>query len=156
MKKRRRKRLKESSFIQEYNYEIVVFMLLATGLFLLLEKMKIKRELLIFFQSVIVYMKNIIFFIFSIVENIVRSIEISDLVGIVFIFIALIMILRRIRARIFQRLSQLDECPKCGQDLHRSHRTMIQKLFGLILYAKVMHFACNKCDFQGLKLKNFK
>ena len=57
-KKRRKNSHKESSFIQEYNYEIVVFFLFSTGIFLLLEKMKIKRVIFNLFQGMIIYVNS--------------------------------------------------------------------------------------------------
>ena len=153
---RRKNNHKESSFFQKYNYEIVVLFLFVTGIFLLLEKMKIKRVIFNIFQGIIIYIKNIIVAILSFIATIVSSIEISDLVGTIFILIALIMIFRRIRLRIFQRFSQLSECPKCGQDLQRAHRTIKQKLLGWILYAKVKRFSCNKCNYHHVDLRHFK
>ena len=133
----------------------MVLFLISTGIFLLLEEMKIKRELFYLVQNVIIYIKDIIVVILSIMVTIVKSIEISDIVGIIFIFIALIMIIKRIRHRIFQRFSQLSECPKCGQDLRRRHRQIQQKLLGWILYAKVRKFSCNQCDYSRVTLKHF-
>ena len=133
----------------------MVLFLIITGIFLLLEKMKIKRVILNIFQVIIIYIKDIIIAILSFIAAIVSSIEISDLVGTIFILIALIMIFRRIRLRIFQRFSQLSECPKCGQDLHRAHRTIKQKLLGWILYAKVKRFSCDKCDYYRVTLQHF-
>ena len=133
----------------------MVLFLISTGIFLLLEKMKIKREIFYIFQNVIFFIKDIMVVILLFMSTIVKNIEISDLVGIIFIFIALIMIFKRIRIRIFQRFSQLSECPKCGQDLRRAHRTTKQKLLGWILYAKVKQFSCNKCDYYRVTVKHF-
>ena len=134
----------------------MVIFLFATGIFLLLEKMKIKRIIFNLFQGIIIYIKDIIITILSFIATIASNIEISDLVGMIFIFIALLMIFRRIRFRIIERFSQLSECPKCGQNLHRAHRTIKQHLLGWILYAKVKRFSCNKCNYYEVELKHFK
>ena len=134
----------------------MVLILFSTGIFLLLEKMKIKRVIFNVFQAIIIYIKDIILAILSFIAGIVGRIEISDLVGMIFIFIAVIMIFRRIRIRIIERFSQLSECPKCGQDLHRAHRKIKQKLLGWILYVKVKQFSCNKCNYHQVELKHYK
>ena len=117
--------------------------------------MKIKIVFYNIAKNIIFFIKDIIIDILSFLAILLKSIEISDLVGTTFIIIALVMVLKRIRLRIFQRLHQFSECPKCGQDLNRAHRTNIQKLFGWILYAKVMHFSCKKCNYRGLQVKHF-
>ena len=134
----------------------MVLVLFTTGIFLLLEKMKIKRVIFNIFQGIIIYVKDIILAILSFIAGIVDRIEISDLVGMIFIFIAIIMIFRRIRIRIIERFSQLSECPKCGQDLYRAHRKIKQKLLGWILYAKVKQFSCNKCNYHQVELRHYK
>ncbi len=121
-----------------------------------MEKMKIKRVIFNIIQGIIIYIKDIIIAILSFIASIVRNIEISDLVGIILIFIALIMIFRRLRNRIIERYSQLSECPKCGQNLHRRHRAIQQKLLGWILYAKVKQYSCNKCNYHQIELNHFK
>ena len=141
--------------MREYKYEITVLFLFASGIFLLLEKMNIKRELFNILKKVIFFIMDIIIYILSIVVKIIRNIEISDLIGMILIMMAFIMVITRIRTRIIQRFSQLSECPKCGEDLNRAHRTRKQKLLGWLLYVKVMHFSCKKCDYHGLQLKYF-
>ena len=141
--------------MREYNYEITVLLLFLSGLFLLLEKMNIKKELFNILKKVILFIKDIIIYILSIVVKIIRSIEISDLIGMILIAMAFIMVIKRIRSRFIQKFSQLSECPKCGEDLNRAHRTTKQKLLGWLLYVKAMHFSCKKCDYHGLQIKYF-
>ena len=153
---RSRKRQTKSSFIQEYNYEIIVIVLLGTGIFLLLEKMKIKRELFTILQKIIFFFRDLIIGILSIGANIINRIEGSDLIGIILIIMALIMILKQIRVRIIKRFNRLDMCPECGQDLHRSHRTNKQKLLGWIIFGKVKCYTCTKCDYDGFEITHYK
>ena len=134
----------------------MVLFLFATGIFLLLEQMKIKRIIFSIFHRIIIYIREIMVAILSFIAAIINSIEISDLVGTIFIFVAIIMVFRRIRIRIFERFSQLSECPKCGQDLYRAHRKIKQKLLGWILYAKVKQFSCNKCNYHQVELRHYK
>ena len=126
---------------------------MGSGIFLLFEKMHIKSELLSFFNTIILFIKEIILSILLFVTNIITRIEISDLVGMILIFISLILIYRRIRIRIIQRFNQLSDCPKCGQDLNRKRRTINQKILSWILYAKIMNYSCSKCDYHGLQVK---
>ena len=128
--------------------------MMGSGIFLLFEKMQIKSELLSFFNTIILFIKEIILSILLFVTNIITRIEISDLVGMILIFISLILIFRRMRIRIIQRFNQLSDCPKCGKDLHRKHRTRNQKILSWILHMKMMHYSCRKCDYHGLYVKS--
>ena len=78
--------------MRDYNYEITVLLLFLSGLFLLLEKMNIKKELFNILKKVIFFIKDIIIYILSIVVKIMRRIELSDLIGIILIAVALIMV----------------------------------------------------------------
>ena len=118
--------------------------------------MQIKKEILNILQNIIFFIKEIVISILLYIVSIINKIEISDLVGISLIFLAIILILRRARMRIFQSFNQLNDCPKCGHDLHRKHRTIKQKILSQVLYAKVMHYSCNKCNYHGLHIKKFK
>ena len=126
---------------------------MGSGIFLLFEKMNIKSELFSIFSNILIFIFEIILSILLFVTNIISRIEISDLVGIILIIISLLLIFRRIRIRIIQRFNKLSDCPQCGQDLKRKSRTTNQKILSWILYIKMMHYSCSKCDYHGLHVK---
>ena len=149
----RKRRARKTSFIKEYYYEITVLFLMGSGIFLLFEKMNIKSELLIIFKNILIFLKEIILSNLLFVAKVMSRIEISDLVGISLIIISIFLIFRRIRVRIIQRFNQLNDCPKCGEDLHRKRRTTNQKILSWIFFVKIMNYSCSKCDYNGLYVK---
>tara|TARA_B100000959_G_scaffold272941_1_gene322876 strand:- start:100 stop:594 length:495 start_codon:yes stop_codon:yes gene_type:complete len=150
---RRKKRSQEITFFQDYGFEITVVFLLGSGIFLLLERMKIKTYLFNVLLVSINFIKNMVMSILSFGANIVRSIETSDIVGVILILVALGMVAHRTRGRIIRRYSELNACPQCGEGVHRTHRTLFYRLLAKVLSAKVMLFTCKKCDFRGVKIK---
>ncbi len=151
---RTKKKRKSSgySLFREYRFELTVVSIFALGVFLLVEKMKIKSyvyRLIIAINSAI---KSIFFYIMTTVLKIVSGIETSDIVGIILILIAAYMVFIRTRFRIFRRYASLSTCPTCDGDLKRTHRTPLQKLIEIALFAKVKHYSCKKCDYTGIAI----
>lgn len=149
----RKKRKKERySLLKDYQFEIIVLSLFGMGVFLLVEKMKIKSYVYHFLLDIISFVKKVIISLFEIVTRIVGTIETSDIVGIILIVIAIGMVFARMRLRIFRRYSYLDSCPECDGDLRRVHRTFFQKVIEFLLIAKVKHYSCKKCSYKGFTI----
>ena len=143
---------KRKLFYQEYNFEITVVLLIALGVFLLVEELEIKHYLyefikVIFFTigSFIKLLRDGSIFIFD-------KFEISDLVGISLILLALFLIANRWRERMIERYSVLRNCPDCNGDLQRIKRDFNQKMTGLLYFLTVKNYRCKSCNYTGFKL----
>ena len=143
---------KRKLFYQEYNFEITVVVLISLGVFLLIEDLEIKHYLyefikVIFFTigSFIKLLRDGSIFIFD-------KFEISDLVGISLILLALFLIANRWRERKIERYSVLKNCPDCNGDLQRIKRDFNQKMTGLLYFLTVKNYRCKSCNYKGFKL----
>ena len=102
MKRKRKKSntKKEVSFFKEYNFEITVFGMFLLGVFLLVEKMEISQTLFKIIKAMIFLFADFIKSIRDSIYDILRWLEISDLVGVILILFALYLVTLRIRVRL--------------------------------------------------------
>jgi hypothetical protein len=125
--------------------------LLASGIFLLVEQLEIKKNVLAWLRAA----AEIIVWTGSsigrwITDNII-SIRPSDLLGIGLIGIALLMIAFRARSRAIARHPApvlKEECPQCKADMVRAPRRLSHRLLEYALWVRIRRYACSKCSFR--------
>jgi len=147
-KKRKRKRISRSnvSFLNEYSYEIKVGFLFALGVFLLVEKLEIKHYIYTFVRGTLFLIGDMIQSLAGGMEFIIGTFEASDIVGIGLILISVFLVSKRWRERTIDRNSNLNDCPKCGGDFKRIHRTQYQRIQSLFWRVKIKHYECKDCS----------
>ncbi len=143
---------KRKLFYQEYNFEITVVLLIALGVFLLVEEMEIKHYLYEFIKVIFFTIGNFIKLLRDTSIYIIDKFEISDLVGISLILLAIFLIANRWRERMIERHSVLRNCPDCNGDLQRIKRDFNQKMIGYIYFLTVKNYRCKSCNYNGFKL----
>ena len=143
---------KRKLFYQEYNFEITVVLLIALGVFLLIEEMEIKHYLYEFIKVIFFTIGNFIKLLRDTSIYIIDKFEISDLVGISLILLAIFLIANRWRERMIERYSVLKNCPDCNGDLQRIKRDFNQKMIGYIYFLTVKNYRCKSCNYNGFKL----
>ncbi len=143
---------KRKLFYQEYNFEITVVLLIALGVFLLVEEMEIKHYLYEFIKVIFFTIGNFIKLLRDTSIYIIDKFEISDLVGISLILLAIFLIANRWRERMIERYSVLKNCPDCNGDLQRIKRDFNQKMTGYIYFLTVKNYRCKSCNYNGFKL----
>ena len=143
---------KRKLFYQEYNFEITVVLLIALGVFLLIEEMEIKHYLYELIKVIFVTIGNFIKLLRDTSIYIIDKFEISDLVGISLILLAIFLIANRWRERMIERYSVLKNCPDCNGDLQRIKRDFNQKMTGYIYFLTVKNYRCKSCNYNGFKL----
>ncbi|HJM96343.1 MAG TPA: hypothetical protein QF698_09735 [Candidatus Marinimicrobia bacterium] len=151
-----KKHKRQGSFISEYNYEITIVVLIALGIFLLVEDLEIKHYMYLGLRWFLFSIGDIIK---GIRDNIILLLEkdlfeLSDLVGISLILFALYLAAKRWRDREIERYSELSICPKCGGKLQRVQRTPKQKIISFFYVAQVKNYSCRECEFKGIKMSN--
>ena len=143
---------KRKLFYQEYNFEITVVLLITLGVFLLIEEMEIKHYLYEFIKVIFFTIGNFIKLLRDTSIYIIDKFEISDLVGISLILLAIFLIANRWRERMIERYSVLKNCPDCNGDLQRIKRDFNQKMTGYIYFLTVKNYRCKSCNYNGFKL----
>ncbi len=82
--------------------------------------------------------------------NAIAAVELSDIVGIILIFIAISMLAISARRKAINKHSILDsawKCPTCGAVLARVHRKRYQRILGVLFLVRMMPHKCKKCGF---------
>ncbi|MDP6167104.1 MAG: hypothetical protein QGF54_00110 [Candidatus Marinimicrobia bacterium] len=149
-----KKHKRQGSFISEYNYEITIVVLIALGIFLLVEDLEIKHYMYLGLRWFLFSIGDIIK---DIRDNVILLLEkdlfeLSDLVGISLILFALHLAAKRWRDREIERYSELSICPNCGGKLQRVQRTPKQKIISFFYVAQVKNYSCRECEFKGIKM----
>ena len=143
---------KRKLFYQEYNFEITVVLLIALGVFLLVEELEIKHYLYEIIKVIFFTIGNFIKLLRDTSIYIIDKFEISDLVGISLILLAIFLIANRWRERMIERYSVLRNCPDCNGDLQRIKRDFNQKMTGLLYFLTVKNYRYKSCNYKGFKL----
>jgi hypothetical protein len=141
----------EPSFFRRFWFEILAFLFLGLGIFLLVERLEIKVILWRWILRVGETVAAVAAAIGSWFADNVLVIRTSDLAGITLIFIALSMIAVRLRGRAIARhpppvLKQ--ECPKCQADMVRAPRRLSHRLLEYLLWIRIRRYGCTKCSYR--------
>ncbi len=158
-KKRKNKHSKNSIFsvlFNEYRFELTVGLLFSLGVFLLWEDMEIKNFVWNAIETSARFAADIILLFLSGVAKIIRSVETSDVIGLIFIISAGVLVLDRVRIRTIERMILPDTCPKCDGDLQRIHRTLKHRILEIIMTARIKHYRCKNCSHQFIAAKRKK
>lgn len=148
--KNRREKRHEISFWQKYSFELTVVFLLATGIFLLVEKMKIKSYIYRWLITGLRFIAKIFKTIGDFIVTTAMDVETSDIIGYILILIAIGMIFYRFRFRLIRKYSILRECPECGGNMHRIHRKPLHQMLGVLLITRIKYYSCKKCSYKGI------
>ena len=154
MSERKRKRITKikKSFYRKYDFELIVLGLLLSGFFLLWEPWNIKSIVWNFITKTartgVILIRDIAVGL----GTIISGMEISDLVGIALILIALILVINRARIRFIKSHLNISSYPQCEGGLHQTHRKMKHKLLEVLLFCKVKRYSCRKCSFDGIAM----
>ena len=153
---RRRKKSKrfERSIIREFSAEIMIGIIFFFGIFLLYEEMEIKTYVFEGVVSGFQYITHGISHFMSTLLGRAEEYETSDIVGSTLIFIAFNLLISRIRQKSILILSELTECPECGDDLVLVQRNVFQRIYGFVFRVKIRRFHCQSCDYDGLRVRS--
>lgn len=156
--KRKRKRISrgDSSFLNEYSYELKVAILFSLGVFLLVEELEIKHYIYLVVRGTLFGLGRLIKSIANGVQYVAGTFETSDIVGIVLILSALFLVSKRWRERTIERNSSLSACPNCGGDFKRIRRTRYQRLQSAFWWIKIKRFECKDCSQTYIQMEEKK
>ena len=152
IRKQVKKNKKTESFYRKYDFEILILGLFLMGFFLLWEPWQIKSIVWDFITKTartgVILIRDIAVGL----GTIISGVEISDLVGIALILIALILVINRARIRFIKSHLNISSCPQCEGDLRHTHRKTKHKFLELLLFCKVKRYSCRKCSFDGIAM----
>ena len=139
-------------FIREYRIELVAALMALMGIFLLVERMQIRVTI---FRTMRLAWRTASGAVGAAVRAVIYRIlpiTVSDLIGLVLIFLSIVIVLWRVRVRLIQRLTG-STCPVCGGDLRRSRRDRLDRLVSLLLPVRPYHCRNRECHWKGLRVR---
>ena len=136
--------------IKEYWLELLVLISLGLGLFLIIEPFKIARSLV---DSIANYDRRAASILARVYPAFQQRIS-ADMIGLTFLFIALLILYLRARKRFIKyNYLFISGCPRCGSVIHRIHRTDLDLLFGQIFFLELKRYQCvtEACRWSGIR-----
>jgi predicted RNA-binding Zn-ribbon protein involved in translation (DUF1610 family) len=141
-------------FIKEYKIEIIAALIGLFGLFLLVERLNLRDAIVAMLRATGATIAKLGQWIMDGIVQYFYNISVSDMLGWLLVMLALAFAVWRIRYRFVQsdRFSA-DSCPNCGADLHRVHRTSLDRSLSKTLLPEARRYRCTNpdCGWQGLR-----
>lgn len=132
-----------------YRFEIGMMLMLAFGVFLVVERMNIRQSIAHWSRTAVGHAGNLAGSAASSLAN--RSL--SDMIGIVLIMLAVAAVVLRVRWRLMRTSSLTDTiCPSCGSGLHRSHRRPADRIINWLVPVRRYHCSNRACGWSGLRV----
>ena len=139
MKRRIRKLLKL------YSFEIVLFFLILTGLFLLVVDVDLKENIRYSISLIYSFTKEFLNFILYNLTGGFKIIKFSNLLGFLILLICFYLTYKRLKDRLIKSNNILKTCEKCNNKLNRINKTNWLKLLGFFMRLKIRLYECDKC-----------
>lgn len=148
---RRPNRLRQ--FVRQYAFEIVWVAIVGLGIFLIFERMNIRKSLFRWLSLVAQRLLRGAGQLGDTVVGWLAATTLSDAIGIALVLGALLVLFLRVRSRWLNNpaLSTL-RCPKCQGPIHRVHRTRLDHLINRIVPVQRYCCADRACRWQGLRI----
>lgn len=140
-----------SRWIRPYRVELAGLVLLGLGIFLLVERFKIRVAVYNFLVRAVEWVIATAKWLWQAAVHIVYHTEQSDVVGIFLIIVAFMLLGHRWRVRAIARhveIDSLEGCPRCGDVIRPIRRNFINRCMELLLWIKIQRHACTKCAFR--------
>jgi len=140
--------------LREYRVEIVAVLIALLGIFLLVERLEIRKSLRAAALWLSTFLRQTGTALVDKSVAYITSFTLSDLVGWILIILTSLFIAWRVRYR-FSTSSywEADKCPRCGKTLQRIHRTLLDRLLSWTLLPRARRYTCgnSECGWEGLR-----
>jgi hypothetical protein len=140
-------------FLRRYSFEIVWAIVIALGMFLVLERMSIRATLMRWTQQGMAILFDSVGRVANALMAFVARTTLSDALGLVLLAGALMAILLRVRWRLLRTPAlTVIKCPHCGSVIHRVHRHGGDRLVRWFVPVRRYRCANRKCRWSGLRI----
>jgi hypothetical protein len=137
----------------EWRTEVFIVAVVALAVFLLVERLEIRQTLLAWARRGYGAVRYLLGGVLRGLDAAVQRATLSDLIGFALLAIALVVVTWRIRWRLLRSPRYAARtCPRCGGDLHRTHRRRRDRIVNL--YVPVRRYRCKNrdCRWHGLRV----
>jgi len=140
-------------FLRAYLFEIIWLLVVAFGIFLLVERMQIRQTLARWLLAVLQVVVRGLSQLDNVLARFLATLTLSNAIGYVLILAALIAIVWRTRWRLMRTPSLTAlRCPRCDGEIHRVHRHALDHLISWVV--PVHRYRCSNraCRWSGLRV----
>jgi hypothetical protein len=140
-------------FLRVNLVEITAAVLVALGLFLLLERMSIRSTLSRWATAGARSAIHALGHVDNAVAEAISRLTLSDALGLILILGAVIALVLRVRWRLVRTPSLTTlRCPRCGAGIHRAHRRYSDRLMCIIVPVRRYRCSNQECRWDGLRV----
>ena len=136
---------KIKKLLKLYSFEIALFFLISTGLFLLVVDVDLKENIRDSISLIFSFTKEFLNFILYNLTGGFKIIKFSNLLGFLILLICFYLTYRRWKDRLIKSNNILKTCEKCNSKLNRINKTNFLKLLGFFMRLKIRLYECDKC-----------
>ena len=136
---------KIKKLLKLYSFEIALFFLISTGLFLLVVDVDLKENIRDSISLTYSFTKEFLNFILYNLTGGFKIIKFSNLLGFLILLICFYLTYRRWKDRLIKSNNILKTCEKCNSKLNRTNKTNLLKLLGFFMRLKIRLYECDKC-----------
>lgn len=138
-------RRKVNKFLKEYYLEIILFLLLITGLFLLVADFNLKSYIQNITGLFFYYIKAFLTFIHSKIYKEINTIRLSNFLGFLILIFTLFLMYYRWRKRLLNVKNISKFCNMCNTKRYRKKKSIYFMFLELFLRIKISAYQCKKC-----------
>ena len=141
---------------REYWLEFVALGVAGTGVFLVVKEFSIREALRLTYHNAIALLGNWAQRASTTAQNYLTHFSPSDLLGGVLVLAGLVFVIWRGQYHFYRSAYwKAVDCPKCGSELHRIHRTSRDRFLSRTLLRGARRYQCknSECGWSGLRQK---
>jgi len=141
------------AFLRQYRFEIIGVAVVALGVFLVFERMDIRQAAMRWLRTTAAALLRGAGRVDDLVADLLARTTLSDAIGLVLILAAMAVLVLRIRWRLRRspKLIML-QCPHCGGNIHRVHRTRLDHLISVFVPVRRYRCANRECGWKGVRV----
>lgn len=139
-------------FLRKFWVEIMIFLCLLAGIFLLTEQMNLRGIIFETLGNLSVGTQRLMAGSIEKLQAFYKSLRLSDSIGIGLVLVALVVLVMRIRLRYMEsEIYNGRTCPRCGSTFLRVHRTRWDKVLGKVTFIHFRRYRCSnrECGWDG-------
>jgi hypothetical protein len=129
-------------------------LLALVGVFLLVEQFEIRKSVYAFVAQILDFLPVFLKTMEAKIVGYITSFSLSDLIGWILIVLTSVFIVWRVRYRFTHSDHwSATECPRCGDELHRVHRNLTDRILGRTFLPHARRYRCanSECNWTGLR-----
>tara|TARA_Y100000992_G_C21009554_1_gene370423 strand:+ start:119 stop:568 length:450 start_codon:yes stop_codon:yes gene_type:complete len=136
---------KIKKLLKLYSFEIVLFFLVLTGLFLLVVDIDLKKNIRNLISLTHLFTKEFLNFISYNLIGGIKIIKFSNLLGFLILLICFYLTFKRWKSRLIKSSNNSRICEKCNTTLKRINKSNFLKFLEIFMQLKIRLYKCDKC-----------